>query len=86
MHLHQQQMLGVLPLAAADAQAGVMSQAVTCRAAGGIVVTPGNRGHGPKSYRLQKECAESGATNTKHNSVCFNDSSRCSKPMRGLTS
>lgn len=62
------------------------SERITCQAGGGMVVTPGSRGHGPKSYLLQKECAESGATNTKHSRVCFKESSKCSSPIKGLTS
>lgn len=48
---------------------------LTCQADDGMFVTPGSRGHGPKSYRLQKECAASGDTNTKQSSVCLSESS-----------
>ena len=69
-----------------DAETKANSEGLTCQAGRGMVVTPGSRGHGPKSYLLQKECAESGATNTKHSRVCFKELSKCSRPIKGLTS
>ena len=62
------------------------SSCLTCHAEGGMFVTPGSKGHGPKSYLLQKECAAFGATNTKQSNVCFSDSSSCSMLIRGRTS
>ncbi len=41
----------------------------TCCTPGGTCVMPGSSGQGPKSYLLQKACADEGSTSTKHTRV-----------------